>query len=145
MAQQKDAGEGIHVSTYMLDKPRANLRPREPEATIHVMCWLTVTREADCACLICLPRLLTVRQLLARLKSLSKKIIGSSTLALTSTCVLVTLLEFIKTQKDFGTIITENGLGFPGHTITTCVDAIGDKTECVPVEGLSVNILSVGR
>ena len=52
----------------------------------------------------------------------------------------------IRTKRnDLGTIITANGPAFPDHTITTCIDAIGEKAERVPIEGLSVKLLSVGR
>ena len=52
----------------------------------------------------------------------------------------------IRTKRnDLGTIITASGPAFPDHTITTCIDAIGEKAECVPIEGLSVKLLSVGR
>ena len=41
----------------------------------------------------------------------------------------------IRTKRnDLGTIITASGLAFPDHIITTCIDAIGEKAECVPVE-----------
>ena len=52
----------------------------------------------------------------------------------------------IRTKRnDLGTIITASGLAFPDHTITTCIDAISEKAECVPIDGLSVKLLSVGR
>ena len=52
----------------------------------------------------------------------------------------------IRTKRnDLGTIIIANGPAFSDHTITTCIDAIGEKAKCVPIEGLSVKLLSVGR
>ena len=36
-------------------------------------------------------------------------------------------------RKDLGTIITAKGPSYPDCTITTCIDAIGEKAECVPI------------
>ena len=52
----------------------------------------------------------------------------------------------IRTERnDFGAIITAKVLAYPDHTITTCMDAIREKTECVIIDGLTVRLLSVGR
>ena len=41
----------------------------------------------------------------------------------------------IRTKRnDLGTIITANGPAFPDHPLTTCIDAIAEKAECVPIE-----------
>ena len=48
-------------------------------------------------------------------------------------------------RKYIVTIITAKGPSFPDHTITNYIGAIGGKAECVPIEGLSVELLSVGR
>ena len=48
-------------------------------------------------------------------------------------------------RNDHCTIITAGGPAFLDRTVTTCIGAIGEKAECVPVEGLSVGLLSVGR
>ena len=48
-------------------------------------------------------------------------------------------------RNDLGTVISATALAFPDHTITTCIDALQEEAECVPLKCLTVNLLAVGK
>ena len=48
-------------------------------------------------------------------------------------------------RDDLGCVVSATGCAFPDHTITTCIGALHEEAECVPLEGLTVNLLVVGK
>ena len=48
-------------------------------------------------------------------------------------------------RGDLGCVISATGSAFPDHTITTCIDALQEEAECVPLDGLTVRLLAVGK
>ena len=54
-------------------------------------------------------------------------------------------LGFRTKRGDLGCVISATGSAFPDHTITTCIDALQEEAECVPLDGLTVRLLAVGK
>ena len=48
-------------------------------------------------------------------------------------------------RDDLGCVVSATGYALPDHTITTCIDTLQEEAECVPLDGLSVRLLSVGK
>ena len=55
------------------------------------------------------------------------------------------ILRIPTKRKDIGTIIAAKGPSIQDRIVTTCIDAIGEKAACVPIAGLSLKLLPVGR
>ena len=53
-------------------------------------------------------------------------------------------IGFRTNSSDLGCAISATGSAFPDHTITTCIDALHEDAECVPLDGLAVRLLAVG-
>ena len=41
------------------------------------------------------------------------------------------------TRDDLGFVVSATGYAFPAHTIITCIDALQEDAECVPLRGLA--------
>ena len=50
-----------------------------------------------------------------------------------------------KKRDDLGCVVSAAGAAFPDHTITTCIDTLQEEAECVPLNGLTVRLLAVGK
>ena len=48
-------------------------------------------------------------------------------------------------RDDLGCVVSATGCAFPDHTIATCMDALHEEAEFVLLEGLAVNLLTVGK
>ena len=48
-------------------------------------------------------------------------------------------------RDDLGCVVSATGCAFPDHTITTCIDALQEEAECVPLKVLTVDVLAVGK
>ena len=54
-------------------------------------------------------------------------------------------LGFPTKRGDLGCVSSATGSAFPDHTITTCIDALQEEAECVPLDGLTVRLFAVGK
>ena len=50
-----------------------------------------------------------------------------------------------KKLDDLGCVVSATGVAFPDHTITTCINTLQEEAECVPLDGLTVRLLAVGK
>ena len=50
-----------------------------------------------------------------------------------------------KKRDDLGCVVSATGVAFPDHTITTCINTLQEESECVPLYGLTVRLLGVGK
>ena len=48
-------------------------------------------------------------------------------------------------RDDLGCVVSATGYAFPDRTIIICIDALQEEAECVPLKGLAVNLLAVGK
>ena len=48
-------------------------------------------------------------------------------------------------RGDLGCIVSATGCASPDPAIITCIDALQEEAECVPLEGLTVNLWAVGK